>query len=731
VIDTRGETVTTFDGAGHPLRVRDVLGGETVSTYGPFGNLRSVTDPGGSMAITERDAFGRVKRSVDPDRGETVTHYSGFGEASDSVDALGQTTTLFHDGLGRLVYRRDADGDTFWTWDTAPNGIGEIAEVRSPGGFTKKWSYDGAGRPIATELNLEGETFKVGLAYDAESRLKTVTYPAVNGAPLVVRNDWDEAGHLIGVRDGATQDIYWRLDGTDGAGRITAEHFGNGLTTTRAYDEARARLSSVLTQGAKVVQDLAYSYDDFLNLSSRTDHLQLLLAQEETFEHDALSRLTCASFSFEAPCARSWKYAADGSLLESPDAGTYSYEPGRPHIVASTQLGGYEHDALGRQTSRPGGKISYTAFDLPKSIIQANGPAVVFDYDGNGARLRKMAGDIVSVYVDELYERVKNTWTGEIEHRHYVYGPERAVAVVVMSSVGTTKRYLHVDHLGSVDVVTNEQGGELERRSYTPFGARRNPAWGQKGAFNTSNATAVGFTGHIGDEELGLVFMRGRMYDPKLGRFLSPDPVVANALSGQDWQPYSYVGNNPLGMVDPSGFEGEGLGKSYHVDTVTCMPDGTLAPSETIYVEGPPPEPEYEPLPGRYPVDFGSVGNTPSHYVGPMASGAVEVPQTGWSKAKDFLEGFALRFTEDAARYAVDAVILGLGGPGFYLAYKGLQLGAAAVGEAMEGYKEGGVGGALASALNVFNPLAHAAVAVAGIVDAAEHGDYEAVGAHT
>jgi hypothetical protein len=49
--------------------------------------------------------------------------------------------------------------------------------------------------------------------------------------------------------------------------------------------------------------------------------------------------------------------------------------------------------------------------------------------------------------------------------------------------------------------------------------------------------------------------MKGRIYDPQLGRFLTPDPIVGAPLYGQSWNPYSYVLNNPLALVDPSGFE--------------------------------------------------------------------------------------------------------------------------------------------------------------------------------
>ena len=97
--------------------------------------------------------------------------------------------------------------------------------------------------------------------------------------------------------------------------------------------------------------------------------------------------------------------------------------------------------------------------------------------------------------------------------------------------------YLHADALGSTDVVTDGAGAAGERRSYDAFGARRHPTWGQPppaGGF-TSKASPMGFTGHDGDDELGLINMRGRIYDPKLGRFLTTDPIVSRPHFGQSW----------------------------------------------------------------------------------------------------------------------------------------------------------------------------------------------------
>lgn len=66
--------------------------------------------------------------------------------------------------------------------------------------------------------------------------------------------------------------------------------------------------------------------------------------------------------------------------------------------------------------------------------------------------------------------------------------------------------------------------------------------------------TSLGFTEHEEDDELGLVYMKGRTYDPRLGRFLQADPIVQAPTYSQSWNRYAYVMNNPLTLTDPSGF---------------------------------------------------------------------------------------------------------------------------------------------------------------------------------
>jgi RHS repeat-associated protein len=116
--------------------------------------------------------------------------------------------------------------------------------------------------------------------------------------------------------------------------------------------------------------------------------------------------------------------------------------------------------------------------------------------------------------------------------------------------------YLHEDRLGSTETVTEAGAMPLvvERHKYGPFGERLQPTDLLRPLANAWGPVRRGFTGHEPDETLGLLNMRGRMYDPRLGRFLTPDPVVPAPQVGQAYNRYSYVLNDPLTYTDPSGF---------------------------------------------------------------------------------------------------------------------------------------------------------------------------------
>jgi RHS repeat-associated protein len=293
-----------------------------------------------------------------------------------------------------------------------------------------------------------------------------------------------------------------------------------------------------------------------------------------------------------------------GNLSESKLRGTYTFNALKPTQVMSATGGSvargtrtYGYDYLGNQVERPDGSISFNDFNLPARIVDKTGPKDVkaaFLYAANGSRARRETPDETVTYAGP-YERHRKAGTNSVEHRLHVPGTGATLRYegndAFVNKLPTA--FSHGDHLGSTSLVTQNDleasGGlhtkVLEKRHYEAFGLPVNPNWSAPNPFTDLQAPVLdqGFTGHTEDRAIGVVSMRGRMYDGELGRFITTDPVVDGANPTQAWNRYAYVSNNPLRYTDPSGFfmdhDNGGRGDCQNPDGTPCVAAG-LSPEQ-------------------------------------------------------------------------------------------------------------------------------------------------------
>lgn len=114
--------------------------------------------------------------------------------------------------------------------------------------------------------------------------------------------------------------------------------------------------------------------------------------------------------------------------------------------------------------------------------------------------------------------------------------------------------YTLKDHQGNLAAVIHPDD-EVERLSYDAWGRRRHPdGFGYGTADEPVEATFDrGFTLHKHYDGFGLINMNGRLYDPVMSSFLSPDNYVQSPNNSQNFNRYSYCLNNPLRLVDLDG----------------------------------------------------------------------------------------------------------------------------------------------------------------------------------
>nr|WP_223629349.1 RHS repeat-associated core domain-containing protein [Thermomonas beijingensis] len=125
----------------------------------------------------------------------------------------------------------------------------------------------------------------------------------------------------------------------------------------------------------------------------------------------------------------------------------------------------------------------------------------------------------------------------------YLAGSLLAEITRPIGNTTATISYFHTDALGSPIAKTNAAGAIIETSEYEPYGR----------LLNRANDNRAGYTGHVMDAASGLTYMQQRYYDPGIGRFLSVDPVTADAKSGDNFNRYWYARNNPYTLTDPDG----------------------------------------------------------------------------------------------------------------------------------------------------------------------------------
>ncbi len=150
---------------------------------------------------------------------------------------------------------------------------------------------------------------------------------------------------------------------------------------------------------------------------------------------------------------------------------------------------------------------------------------------------------------------------GKVRKLHYIYISSATAgvsgsdlkAIYVQYDCKDTLYYTHTDYQGNLLKVTSDKGKVIERYAYDPWGLRRNPTKWNEPETRKSFLFDRGYTLHEHLDDFGLVNMNGRVYDPLLAQFLSPDPYIQAPGNWLNYNRYAYGFNNPLMFTDPDG----------------------------------------------------------------------------------------------------------------------------------------------------------------------------------
>jgi RHS repeat-associated protein len=545
-----------FAPSGQAEAVEEAGGGRFEYAYDRRGDLTRIVEANGRRTAFEYDGSRRLARVAHPDG-----TYTGYAYANDRLlsvanrdvvrrfeyDAAGRVARIRHGNAGASVYRYDTQG--------------RVVEARTSTVSTVH-TYHPDGRVAAIRQSHESVAIELCLEYDAAGRLAEFRLPG-GGPPI--RYTWDEKGrpHTVALGEEPLARFEY-LDGT-ASSRV---HLRNGVVEeTEADPVDRRPVLRLIRTDSEFLFERAHAYgpEGF----PASDGVR-------RYEYDALDRLIGVEET-----GQRWRY-----LYDAQDNRIGADEPGGRHS--------YRYDADNRLVEVAGKdscRISYDDFGRPVRKDSPEG-RWTYRYNDAGQLLEaRRRGDVVARFTYDHKGRLAATRAAGRSER-YLYGPDDQLVAVTDEKGYPLRLYVwtplgllaeihgiagtgsvafhHQDHRGTRHLVTGEDGRVAARWEYDPFGLPSGP----------SQPYLPMFGGRVWYPEVGLYYFGARWYDPRLGRFLTPDtytgrpdderlvhpcrPAGSQALARSqilaDWlkQPrvrnrYAFCANDPVGRIDPNG----------------------------------------------------------------------------------------------------------------------------------------------------------------------------------
>jgi RHS repeat-associated protein len=594
---------------GRLARTQDNSGYNVNFGYDAFGSLLSVIDSS-SPAITLFSAsyaygIGAYQvSSTDADLGKWTRVYDALGELTSYVDAKGQNFSFLYDKLSRATQRTEPDqaGTNFvtnWNWgnSAASFNIGNLQSVTatsSPGTYSEAYVYDSKTRLSTKTIVIPGDaSYTYTQTYNSSGLLDTLQYPvSTSSYQMLLKYNYTD-GILQKISDitaGGPGTTYWTANATNPRGQTLQETLGNSVIVNHAFDAVTSFVQNIQAGpgGGSALQNNTYQFDAVGNLIQRQDNNTPGIT-ENVFP-DALYRLghtvgdTNTQMSYDAMGRiKTWEaYGATANITNysTPQSGcTYYPDHAQPHAVRSSTQGAWTssfcYDANGNMTTftingTNEGTYTWTSFNQPNDLSSGSSFSQ-FNYDANHQRYKQFAsysGAVeTTIYVGGLLEKMSNS--SGTAYRHYIPAGNNFVVYTRLSTGSNATYYVTKDHLGSSAVITDQTGDPPINEKFSALG------WNETSTTGPATVSRHGFTGQEGLDNIGMVNMNGRVYQSSGSYFLSPDPFIPDPGNTQSFNRYAYVNNNPLSLIDPTGYDDEPL--QYTRDAPPRADDPTLA----------------------------------------------------------------------------------------------------------------------------------------------------------
>jgi len=496
--------------------------------YDEIGNLTSFTDGENKTTTFDYNVFNLLVKESNPLGNSIQYKYDNGRNIIEKVNPNGKSIFYNYDKLGRLVQKTyDGNIDRY-----AYNPQGSIVSA-SNNNIQISRKYDPLQR--LTEERIDSWNKTVQYKYDSDGNRISMTNPN-NGITSYQYSNIYHDYHLTEIRNPFSEVTKFEYDA---GGRIKKQTNANGTFTSFQFNKVNnlINLTNHLTE-EKTASSFTYDHDKVGNRLS----MEYADGSKDQYQYDQSYQVTGVNYG--DGMKENYQYDLAGNrlaLTENNSKTNYQYNPANQLLKAGNAL--YKYDKNGNliEKKEAGNKTQYS-YDGENKLTKielSSGQIISFEYDALGRRVKKIYNNDIIKYVYDGINLLMELDNEGKTNIHYTTGFE--IDHLISMIKDGQSYYYHRDGLGSVTGLSSNSQQLVNQYSYNVFGKLRNS--------KEEVANNLAYTGREIESESNLLFLRGRFYDHKIGRFINEDPIRYNGGTNL----FAYTNNNPINFVDPFG----------------------------------------------------------------------------------------------------------------------------------------------------------------------------------